>query len=526
MPIELKDLSFTILIIIMAAFAYYLSSDLVFSFFCLIFFGISYMEAEIGRLAVSINKDDLKLRKEQVPRFREYYGVVKWWAPFTVTLTFGLTSFVFTLKDMPWIHTWVLLALFMYAVSMMTIGFAIFLLGLIREGTVAKHVYLNSLFLLLFSIVTALISGTIASFFRIPFFEDIVAAIFPLLVYDIFRLNFVRNAIFSVRVSSIEQAVKMLSFTEKQYVDGDPFLRKLSMMKKKMNDFLLKTIVLERQESEILSAFNSIEQQCPRRKNSRAGQNIDAITNILKSLKRERENLELRGPFYLQDEAFYVGYYYDDVEALRGFSVYECKSESTVLDAEIARRVAISATLLNKTKKPEMGIRGRLHSYYVRLSLMLIDVFHRIFRWQIKRNISNWISKFDEFERAKYEGSIGLDITGSLDHIIARSLLYADLILSYLNGAFLEGHSSEAAMMIIEYKERKLDLYEEQMRIWEKRIEAANIVPLKVLGTGTLRKSSEKIKKEIAIKNQQLRKWLVSLDQETQNLLEILRAIN
>ena len=49
MPIELKDVSFTVLIIIMTALAYYFSKDLVFSFFCMIFFGISYVEAEIGK---------------------------------------------------------------------------------------------------------------------------------------------------------------------------------------------------------------------------------------------------------------------------------------------------------------------------------------------------------------------------------------------------------------------------------------------------------------------------------------------
>lgn len=525
MPIELKDVSFTVIILVMTVFTYYFSQDLALTFFALIFFGISYLEAEIGRLTISVKEGNLTLKKDQIPQFREYYEVVKRWAPITLTLTFGLTSFVFALREMPGIHPWVLLTLFMYATSVMTIGFTLFLSELIKEKAITKQIVLNSLFILLFTIVTALISGFVASFFSVSFFEGLIVAIVPLLIYELFRLNFIRNAIFSVTFSSIEQAVKLLSLVEKQYVHDDPFLKKLRSMKKKIDVFLKKTMILKRQQSEILSDFNSIKHDLSLEieKNIGAAPALPPKISDSQALKQEGENLELYGPFFL-DGKIYYSIYYCCRNSKTGFSVFELNLRSLVSDPETVEKIAICVILLARTREHRKPIKTKLFVYFTRFNFLLFDALHKIFKWSFVRNLSNWLSKPNEFERAKHEGSIGLDMTALLNYIVGRSIFYIYSAALELEKAFLQLHSYRIASSIIEFKKRGLALYEEQLKIWEQRVEATKIIPLEVLGTDYLRRSSANRSKEIALRRQQLQKWLVSLDDETQNLLNVLRV--
>ena len=526
-PIELKDVSFTVLILVMTAFMYHFFRDVALAFFSLIFLGISYLEAETGRLTISVKKGKLKLKGDQIPEFREYYDIVKWWAPVTLTLAFGLTSFVFVLRGMPGVHLWVLLTLFMYATSMITFSFTLFLSELIKKKAIAKQIALNSLFIWLFAIVTGSISGSVASLFGISLFEDLIVAIAPLLIYELFRLNFIRNAIFSVTFSSIEQAVRLLSLAEKQYVPGDPFLKKLRSMKKKIDVFLKKTIILKRQQSEILSDLNSRKRDLGLEieKNSGIAPALPQNISELQALKREGENLELNGPFFLGDKFFYSAYY-SCRNTKTGFSVFELKSRSLVSNHKTAEKIAMCTAILARTREHKRSTKAKLLAYFTRFKFLMFDVLHKVFRWSFVRNVSNWISKFDEFERAKNEGSIGLDMTALLNYLADRSIDYIDFALLEFEEFFLKLHSYPTASSIIEYKKRELALFEEQLEIWAQRVKAAEIVPLEVYGTGYLRRSSAKKSKEIAVRSQQIQKWLVSLQDETQNLLDILRVVS
>jgi len=518
---KLRDISFAILVLVMTTLAYYFVRTLDFTLFCLIFFGICYLETETGILANSVRVGKLRLKEDRTPQLREYYELVKWWTPITLSLAFGLTSIVFALREIPGIRPLILLSLFMWAVSVITIGFTLFLVWIIREGAIAKHLLLNSAFTWLFTIITAAISGFIASFFGISFLEDISVSIFPILIYELFRLNFVRSAIFAVRFSSIDQAVMVLSLAEKEYVQGDPFLEKIESTKKKISTFLEKAIILTRQQSEILSYLSSKKYDLSAEIENEGLTLLPEIP-AAHALKKEGEDLEIHGPFVLEDRTFFSTHYRCG-GALMGFSVFELKSRSLVSDTESVKKIAVCDILLRRTKKHKESIKTKLHIYRTRLRFFLSDVLHKILTRQIINNLSNWLSKFEESERAKYEGLIGLDLTALLDYIITRSIFYIDLTLRRLGKKFLEVHNYQTACLTIECKKRELALYEEQLGVWKQRTEAAEIVPLKVLGTGYVRKSSERIKEEIALKCQQLEQWLVSLDDETQDMMNILR---
>jgi hypothetical protein len=508
----------------MTSFLYYVTADVFLAIFCIVFLGISYLEAETVRITVSIKKGDLKLRHSRIPVIKEYQNIIKPWAPVTLAMAFGLTSFVFALKETPYVRYFVLLALFMYATAVMTFGSSVFLSELTKEKAMRAQIVLNSLYIWLVTIVTAVVSGYLAAFFRISPFEDLVVAILPLLIAELFRLGFLRNTVFSLRFSDVEQASRFLSLAANQYSSSDPFTHKLSEMRRRVDEFLTKLIVLELQQSQILSDLKS--------KKEDIFEETEELIRILPTLQltsdlqvhvKENETLITHGPFYVKNNAFYA-ICYKSGDTITGFSVFKPESKSFISDMETVKKIAVCIGLLLAMNNYRMQrIRIAIKTYFARLTMFLMDILRGFFRWSFVSDTSRWVSRFDDFERAKQEGLIGLDMTALLDYFARRNVSYLDLSLPDFERAFLRLHSYAAASSIVELNKEKLVLYEELLRIWEQRTEAAKIVPAEVIGTRYVRRSSARVKEMIASKHQALQRWANSLEKEIQKLSDLVR---
>jgi len=527
MPVELKDLSFAMLILIMTAFTYYFFRDIVITSFCLIFWIIVYLETETGRLAISAKRGNLKLRDGQIPLFKEYHDVVKWWGPITLSLAAILTSFVFATREMHNVYPWALLTVSMYAISMIVLSFKQFLSLLIKEKTIGNQILFSGLLMLLFTAITAGISGSIAYLFGVPFFEDLIVAIVPLLIFDVFRLNFIRNAIFSVRrISEIEQAISLLSVAEKEYTH-DPFLKKLELMKRNVSAFLEKSINLERQQSQVLLDLTSMENRLELEL-EKYGEITAPPPGMSDFLIQDGESIDVYGPFLIGEKFFYSAYYYRQGNLTTGFSAFDLKFKSLISDLKIAEKIGLCTIFLQRTSESKNGwglaIMKKIRAYLVRSSFVLFDAFHRLFKWSFTRDLSYWLYKFENSERAKHEGLIGLDVTALLGHLVDRSILYINLVLQKLEQNFQKLHSHQTISSILEFRKRELALQEERLEIWEQRVESAKIVPSKVIGSSHLVRSCIKEKENTAVRVKQLKQWLDSLNDETRKLLDALRV--
>lgn len=523
--VELKDISFSVLILVITASLYYVYQDLAVAFFCLIFLGMSYLEAETVSVVMSIKKGGLKLRKDRIPLLREYNDVMKRWAPITLTLAFGLTSFVLAMRETPFIRYFVLLTLFIYAMSAMVFSFTIFTSELVEEKAVGNQVMLNSFFMWLLTAITAVVSGYVAAFFGISPFEDVAAAILPLFIAELIRLKFMREAVFSLRFSEIEQASKFLSLAEMQYAPSDPFLTKLKSTHKRMDEFLERSIALEHEQSQIISNLRSRKHDLTIQvKNHNKSSPFQPSIVDLQVLRKEKENSETYGPFYFDGGGFYSVIYQLE-GALTGFSVFEVASRSFISDREIAKKIAECNIIFWKMSDHSTSkMKTKLRTYIGRSRLLLSDALHDSFKRSLIRNTSQWISKFDDFERAKHEGLIGLDMTAFLDHFVAPTIIFVELALAEFDQAFSHFHSYQIASSIIEWKTRLLALYQERLKIWEQRAEAAKIIPARVAGSTYVQRSSETIKETIVSEHQELQIWINSLKDETQSLLDKLRT--
>jgi hypothetical protein len=363
----------------------------------------------------------------------------------------------------------VLLALFAYAVAAVTICFNLFLSELAKEKAVGTQILFNSLFVWLVTIVTAVVSGYMAAFFRISPSEDLVVVILPLMIMEILRLGFVRNIVFFLRFSEVEQAGKFLSLSVNQFAKSDPFSSELREMQRRIDDFFVRFISLEHQQLQIISDLKSRKEEIIQESKSLAKTTTPQPIPDLQIRTKEDMNVVTYGPFYVENRSCYaVCRKCGDTARAMDFLVFEVESKTFSTDPETNRRIALCTTLfqaISNDRASRVGTHARV--YIGRLGLFLLNAFQGVFSWSFVRETSFWVSKFDDLERTKHEGSMRLDMTGLLNAFAQGSLSYIDLALLTFEEAFFRSRSYKAASSIIEFRKRKLPLCAELVRIWK-----------------------------------------------------------
>jgi hypothetical protein len=520
---RLKDIIFTLIILILVYIDYIIFNDLYLAFFLLLFLGSVYLENETNTLWHDLKTGKLRLWEIRVTQFKEYYEVIKWWLTIIIPVTFGLTSMVIALRVIPEIHPWVLLTLFMWAFMVSIVSFTVFLGQTKDEKAIGGQILVNSLFLWLFIIVTALLSGFVASFFKVSSFEDLAVCILPIFIYELFRLDFLRNSIWSVRFSSIDQALRLLDLAEKGLLKKE--LGELASMKSKIATFLQKTIALTRQGSEILSEVNS-RKNCAKLGKS-PNLNLASVAEAIDTgnLLREGEQVAVSGPFTIDDKLFLATRMLSK-EANTGFTVLESVSQSIVSDVETIRKVALCTALFDEIEKTKATKTNNLHVYRYRVYFVFQDRLNRIIGRQILNNLSRWLSSFDIIEKKKHETNIDLDITALTDHILRRSLFYNSIVIQNYENEFSKVHSYVLAFSVVSSKQREIGLYEEAVSTWKQREGAAKLVSPKLTGANYLAKSSGNIRASLELELQTRKEQLASMDQAMQSLLSVGRTEN
>lgn len=519
---RLRDIAFAMIILALAYVNYVLSKNTYFAFLSLLLLGTLYLEYETVILWRDVRTGKLKLWENRIPQFKETYEVIKWWLTIMLPLTFCMTSIVFALRDSSGIYPWVLLTLFMWAFAFILVSFVLFLSQIKNDKPMGSQILLNSLFLWLFMVITGLLSGFVASFFKISPFEDLAICILPIFVYDLLRLDFIRNSIFSINFSSLEQAVRLLDLNEEKFTENQS--KEISSMKSKVESFLQEEIVLSRLESEILSEVNS-EKKAHAIGSKIMPHNLESriLTQeaTIRSLQKEGELLIFSGPFSVTDKTF-IAVRFLSREITTGFAVLELESLVTVSDMETIRKVATCSTLLCGIEK--LKATGMRSFWRRRVAYILLKRMNRVIGKQILSNVSKWLSSLDPLEKKKHETNIDLDITALLDHILERSLFYNSLTLRNYEKDFTAVPSYEAAFLLIRTNQRELDLYEKEVAVWTRREDAAKRVSPELLGSGFLVRSSEKAKERFALKLQLSKEQMISFDNELQTLLTVVRT--
>jgi hypothetical protein len=517
---RLRDFLFTLFILLLTFLFYIIFEEIAFAVFCFFFFGIVYTENETIMLVWQTKTGKFKLREDKKPQFKEYYEVTKWWMPIILFLTSAITSIAFSLREMPESQTFVLFASFMWTFAYILVSFTFFVRVIGDKTSTIKRIWFNSIMLSGFTIATAMISGFIATFFRISQFEDVVFCIIPVFLYSLFRLYLTYGTIFMMKISSIEQAIKMLSLSEERATGKTQSTKKIVGIRRKLTGYLEKSITLSRQETEILSDFNS--KNLKEKTEKLNAESTKKFEDIKAYAQKRQGEIDCIYPVFSKERFALCGVKSNGLA--NSFAIFDCVTMKPVYNEDIAKELAFCMAVLRVLEKTSLQLRARTkagwHAYLSRLRFLGFGILNRTIAKQILSNVSRWLSTSDHFEQTKYEGLIGLDVTALLDHILIRSSFYNSQLLRRYEKAFLKLHVYHLALSIKELRQRQIAINEERIEIWKTREEAAGIIPSGVLGSEYILKSSKKIREQISKELFQLNEWLESVELENSTILD------
>lgn len=477
---RLKDVIFLIIIAALAIANYFIFYDLFIALFTLIFLGIIFLENESASLWLEITQGKLKLVDNKIASFKEFYELIKWWLTLILPLTFGLTSLVIALRNsIP--HYWTLIPLFMWAILTITVSFTVFLNQTIKsEKSMGKYLLLNSLFLWLFIGVTGALSGFVASYFQVTPYEDLIVCIFPIFMFELVRLDFLRGTIYSIKFSSVEQTMKLLELNPHGYSANE-----LAPIKSKIYDYLTRSNAYTRRETEILTEFNNGTQ-----KTNKPNWNSMAEIAAISALKKGNEVISDFQPFVVENTT-YLSAYFRSSNSNIGFAVYDLAKGAIASDHSLLEKIAMCSLTLNNIKQRDTKDEFNAKSYRLRLVYALQERLNRVISKQILTNLTKWFSSSDENLRKRHETNIELDITALLDRIITKSIFYNRVALQAYEQKFLKDCSFETVNQIVNCHKRGLILSEDYLSVWTQRLKASQSLSEELLGSDFIVRTSE-----------------------------------
>ena len=473
---QLKDLLFGLVIIILTAIMHFVFKDLFLSLWAFFFFVLIYLESESASLAQSIVTGDVRLRPDQVPLIDDYYGAIKNIRTIFLTLTAISASFTYFAAQRIDVRIWALITVFLFAASFIAFSFELFLFGLRKRGRLRRHVVLNSIVGGVFLVVTAGISGEIAKFFGISLFEDMMVALIPFVVYAAFRLKFVRNVIFSIVFSKAEQAIRLLTLEEQRATNDNHTLKSLRRMKQKVQAFFVDYIKFESLLLAILRDIKDKKSQLALMRDEHPRVTRDSSVlydNFFEKFRQAGESLEIFEPILYNGISHTFADYKKD-GGLTGFVVYNNETKSTVSDSRIVAEVAACHAVLENTKLiAGSNLRIKLSQSFVPLSCLIQDTLAKTFEWMFIKDLSDWLSTGSSRQRAIFGGQLGLDMTAWHDYYLNRSILKIGLFVTELERRLFDHPSCELSSWIIEYQKQMLALCQEQTNVWKNRVKAS-----------------------------------------------------